>query len=368
MRRGPRFLIALAVAFTLQGGAVRAQYYYPYGAGWAGGGFGGWGSTPLGHMAAGMGVYAAGAGQYNLETAQARSINANTAMQWNSYMWSCQNDLNRERYTRMKQVRAGNIEQTRDIQDRLHNNPNNVDIQRGDAENAILQDMTNPKILEGSDLAHATTPLPAELVKGIPFRYAPEMALICIDRIKDDVPDLLLSDAVKPEREAFVAALKQARAESQDKDEISPATLAKVRTTGKALWTKVETGLPDASKADRDKAMTYLRNLKALLKMLRAPDFRRALKDLDQHKQTTVGNLIAFMHIYNLRFGPAKTQEEQAVYKRLYPILRAERDKLYARLASGGIPPGGPPPPPPNPGEIFQGINDRHLNDSEEGR
>ena len=34
-----------------------------------------------------MGVYAAGAGAYNVQTAQARSINANTAMRYNEYMY-----------------------------------------------------------------------------------------------------------------------------------------------------------------------------------------------------------------------------------------------------------------------------------------
>ena len=34
----------------------------------------------------GAGHYAMGAGMYNLDTAQARSINAQTAMQWNDYV------------------------------------------------------------------------------------------------------------------------------------------------------------------------------------------------------------------------------------------------------------------------------------------
>ena len=38
-------------------------------------------------MARGMGVYAAGAGMYNEQTAQARSINANTTMRYNEYMY-----------------------------------------------------------------------------------------------------------------------------------------------------------------------------------------------------------------------------------------------------------------------------------------
>ena len=39
--------------------------------------------TPGSSLARGMGIYAAGAGQYNVQTAQARSINANTRMKYN---------------------------------------------------------------------------------------------------------------------------------------------------------------------------------------------------------------------------------------------------------------------------------------------
>ena len=115
--------------------------------------------------------------------------------------------------------------------------------------------------------------------------------------------------------------------------------------------------------------MTYLRNLKAHLKMMKSSNFDLALKDLENHKTTTVGHLVAFMHAYNLRFGPATTQDEKATYRTLYPILRGERDKVFARLSSGGATPSAAgAPPPPSPGAIFQGIEDKHLGDDGKGR
>ncbi|HEV3163379.1 MAG TPA: hypothetical protein VGZ22_05020 [Isosphaeraceae bacterium] len=366
MIRTRRFVFALAVAFAMHGGAARAQYNYPYGAGYGGYGFGGWGGTVQGSTAAGMGAFAAGAGQYNVNTAAARSMNAQTAMQWNTYNQTIQANINREHYARMNHVQQQNVAALNGIATRIRDNPNESDIEHGDALNSVLEIMTSPNVLEGSGLARADRKITARMIKGIPFRYAPEMAVICIDQIKEDVPDLLMSNDVKPEREAFVAAVKKARAEVKENGEVSPETINNVRTTGRAFSAKVDVGLASASERERSKTVTYIRNLKAFLKMLKSPNFDAVLQDLDKYKETTIGHLIAFMHTYNLRFGPAKTMDQRATYEQLYPILRAERDKVLSMAGGPATPPSPPPgqaPPPPNPGQIFQGIEDKHLND-----
>src|SRR5262245_21538646 len=85
MRRflGTFFVLAGALA---AGMPAHAQYarYGTYG--WEG--WGGTGSTVQGSIATGMGNFAAGAGEYNVQTAQALSINAQTAMQFNDYMYA----------------------------------------------------------------------------------------------------------------------------------------------------------------------------------------------------------------------------------------------------------------------------------------
>jgi hypothetical protein len=74
-----RWLAILTMALgATHGASAQAQYGYGAYGGWGGGG-----QTPGSSLARGMGVYAAGAGQYNVQTAQARSINANTAMRYN---------------------------------------------------------------------------------------------------------------------------------------------------------------------------------------------------------------------------------------------------------------------------------------------
>jgi hypothetical protein len=85
MDRSLRCSAAVLVVIAVPGMSARAQYHYP--AGYGGYGWGGWGGgrTLGGNVASGMGNFAAGAGSYNVQTAQARSMNAQTAMQWNEY-------------------------------------------------------------------------------------------------------------------------------------------------------------------------------------------------------------------------------------------------------------------------------------------
>jgi hypothetical protein len=76
------------VALSIGHGAeARVQYRYP--GGYGGCGWGGWGDaqTPGSSMARGMGIFAAGAGMYNENTAAARSMNADTTMRWNEYIY-----------------------------------------------------------------------------------------------------------------------------------------------------------------------------------------------------------------------------------------------------------------------------------------
>src|SRR6516162_5463374 len=81
MLRCLRITLALIILSAMAGRDARAQWGY---GGW---GWGGWGASSLGgDLGRGAGVYAAGAGMYNLDTAQARSINADTVMRFNDYV------------------------------------------------------------------------------------------------------------------------------------------------------------------------------------------------------------------------------------------------------------------------------------------
>ena len=84
------FVFMVAAVLTA---ASEARAQYGYARGYGGYGWGGWGgastpgaAAPRGHGY--VGIWAAG--MFNLDTAQARSINVNTAMRWNQAMFNAQ--------------------------------------------------------------------------------------------------------------------------------------------------------------------------------------------------------------------------------------------------------------------------------------
>ena len=91
--------------------------------------------------------------------------------------------------------------------------------------------------------------------------------------------------------------------------------------------------------------MNYLKGLAGLSRMLEKPNLDGVLAELEKVKDTTVGNLVAFMHAYNLRFDPATTPKERSVYQELYPLAGrlARQDDGQARRRHRQ---NTPPPPP----------------------
>ena len=111
-KRKMRIALAMAIAlWATASPAARAQWgYYPRGYGGCGwGGWGGGAETPQGSMARGMGAYAAGAGYYNQQTAVARSINTDTAMRYNQYMYESNLEANRLHQAKLAGDKADNL-------------------------------------------------------------------------------------------------------------------------------------------------------------------------------------------------------------------------------------------------------------------
>ena len=81
---------------------------------------------------------------------------------------------------------------------------------------------------------------------------------------------------------------------------------------------------------DQRKARRFINAFTALLGLLNKPDTRPALAELRKVKNTTIGNLLGFMHAYNLRFGPATTIKERQAYRQLYEALDQTRDQILS--------------------------------------
>jgi hypothetical protein len=309
--------------------------------GWGWGGWGGWGETPQGAYARGMGYYAQGLGQYNLNTAQARSINTDTYMRWNQYLYEAHLEATRRYVAKRDGDAAKNKASYNEIMKNIQDHPTARDVENGDALNAALDQLSDPRI-SSSSLKIATASIPAEIVKDIPFHNASEAVTIVLSQVKEAKkwPAALDGDRFIEEKKVFEEIADKARKEDEEGD-IAPDTLKKAHDLVNSLQGKLAAQPLDSVKANQE-ASRFVKTLAGLVRMLEKPDTKAALDQLKMVKTTTLGNLIAFMHIYNMRFGAATSPHQKLIYDQLYPLLDDVRDRITKEsrsdVASGANP------------------------------
>ncbi len=332
-----RIGLALGVAALLAaGGEARAQFGYGYYPGAYGAyGWGGWGGTPQGDIARGLGYYATGLGNLEEADAVAGSINTNTVEQWNNYMYQSQLLANHNERLRLQAKMARDASAGDALNKRARETPTNDDIASGNALNAALDQITDPRI-HSSALRLATNKVPGRIVRAIPFVNASEAVTINLDQLtaENGWPPALRDPKFDEERKAYSAAVDQALKEDREGD-IAPATIQQMRNALGRLKAKLE-AVPATDRARFGEAENYLKSLYAMTRMLDRPDYEKIIAELDSIKETTLGSLLGFMHTFNLRFGRATTPEQRAAYEQLYPLLAEHRDRVMkdAGLAS----------------------------------
>src|SRR5262249_29135480 len=135
-------------------------------------GFGiGPGSTPIGDILRGEGIAAWGMGLYNLNTAQAMSINVDTTIRWDEDGYDY---VNRDMMNKAAH-RAARIENNKrnynEIMKRILEFPDLADLNKGDALNAVRDQLLDPRI-PPSAYRFSEVTLPGETIRQIPFQYA----------------------------------------------------------------------------------------------------------------------------------------------------------------------------------------------------
>jgi hypothetical protein len=324
--------LVLAISSIVPGSA-RAQYGYP--SGYGGYGWGGWGSTIQGSTARGLGYFNMGRGAYNENTAVARSINNDTYMRWNQYMYLSQQHAN-SLYNQHLHAEHNRVEKARAaIQDRLRNHPETRDITDGDALNVLFDELSNPANA-GLSPGAIKTPLKAELIQQIPFSFASEGVTICIDQMtmNEQWPLALRVDAFKPEREALRQAVVKALDEDK-KGDLEPKTIEAVQAAIDALRYKFTELVPPTS-PDYIPAHDTIKAMAGLTKMLYSPKIEEILAELEDYGGTTLGELLAFMHAYNLRFGAANSFRERRIFMKLYPMLLEQVNGRVSAVTQSG--------------------------------
>lgn len=306
--------LALGLLGSLWGHGTPASAQWGYPGGYGRWGWGGWGggsivSNPNASFMTGLGNFAQARGQQEVSFAQARAINEQTVEKWNKALRERQRQLDQDNARKSAAQAAANAEaRTR------------INLENGSTLNRLLD-----QILEfnasGVKAYSAQAALAPEVLRDIPFEAQTEALSICLDQMtgEDAWPRDLQADDLGPARSEVQAAVDAALAEDQ-KGEIRDATTRKVTAAVDKLRTQYLKTADQMSIAFAE-ADTFLRTLGGLSRMLGNPRARPVVQAIESYKQGTVGDLIGFMHAFNLRFGPAKSDRQKAIYAQLEPML-----------------------------------------------
>uniref|UniRef100_UPI00196AFAE8 hypothetical protein n=1 Tax=Aquisphaera insulae TaxID=2712864 RepID=UPI00196AFAE8 len=327
---------AMAIALLAIERPANAQWGYP--GGYGGWGWGGWGATTAqGDYARGLGQLAMGAGVYNQQTAVANSINADTLMRWNQYVYESQKEANRLHQAKLAGDRERNIQGTTAIRDRLRNKPDQADVYRGDALNVAVEEINDPRVYAKA-LQGANEKLGGASIRQIPFQHAASAVCVSIHQLTNGGPPAPL---LRPEFATDRATIKElgqkVRAQIEEDKTPDPAVIDQLLAAITSAEAKADKlfakNTPERTQSDR-----FLKALHGLIGMLKTPAIDVILADVSDRPDATLGQLLTFMNAFNLRFGPAGTPEQRMIYDSLYPKLVALRDQVAPALASSSAP------------------------------
>jgi hypothetical protein len=336
--RYSRWFMGFVVFASITGSDARAQWGY---GGWGWGGWGGGVATPESAALEGAASYAMGAGMYNLNTAQARSINADTAMRFNEYTAAVSNESARVYAARNNQQYAKNRSAYEARRQQLRSEPTQRDVESGEALNLAVEDLSDPR-LGSAALRAAKAPVSASLISAVPFVYASERVTLMLDHIRESIkwPEVFEDARFADDKKAFDELAARIREEANE-GEVSAKSKRDAKAFEQNLRNELE-AQPLKDPEDQKEAMRFLSACSSVMGLLEKPNIAPALLELRKIQDTMIGNVLGFMHVYNLRFGPAKSVQEKRAYQQLFPILDQTRDQVLAeaRLDSSARPSG----------------------------
>jgi hypothetical protein len=313
----PRRILGAFLALLAVGAPARAQYI-------------GAGSTMQGDYLRGVGIAAYGMGIYNERTAVANQINTETFIRWNEYVDAVMRTEAREAYERRAARRAHYDE----LHKRRRENPNDLEVLKGDALNDVLKQLLDPQISESS-FRYAEVALPVDLVRQIPFMLAEKNVKFSISRLvlkgKAKWPVAFQDPRFASYIRSYDTALDNALEQAID-GKMTKQAIAAVEAAVDALWRKLNAEFPPSQDKRYLEAKERLEELGRSVELLKIHQVEVAIGEIDQYSGTTVNDLRLFMQRHNLLFAPARTQDERSLYPKLHASLVEQRDKLKGAI------------------------------------
>jgi len=298
------------------------------------------GSTPQGDYLRGVGIGAWGMGSYNLNTAQAESINVDTVIKWNEYVTAVAKATNRE-YVAKKLSDAANIkERYEQERQRIRERPEARDVTNGNALNDVLKELLDSKIGESALRASEfQVPLPIDIIRHIPFMLGEKAEKFSMDRLtlkgKGKWTVALQDDRFQREKKAYQRALDKALEEAID-GKMQIPTINELDARAEDLFRRLDEVVGRSNDTLYIEAKQRLTELKRIVAQLKITKIDLAIGDIDKYSGTTVNDLKLFMQGHNLHFAAAKNKEEISLYRDLYPFLVQQRDRIANPEAGPG--------------------------------
>jgi hypothetical protein len=323
MLRILKIALGLILILSMTNQDARAQWGY---GGW---GWGGWGSSLQSSALHGAGYYAMGAGIYNYDTALANNINGQTAIMMNNAWAQAQREDNMIHHMRVVQDAARDRTLYNQRMQDMRDKPGRREIENGDALNLAVQDLSDPR-LGSSALRAATASVPAALIADVPFQNASERVTFMLNELRAAAkwPKAFDEPRFASDKKLFDDIVARIRKEDVEGD-VSPKTLREAKQLIKNLNAKLAAE-PLQDEDDQAAVTKFLNACTAMVGLLEKPDVRAALAQLRNVKDTSLGNLLGFMHAFNLRFGAATTLKERQAYQQLFAILKPTRDQILS--------------------------------------
>jgi hypothetical protein len=179
-------------------------------------------------------------------------------------------------------------------------------------------------------LRAAKVPVPASLIAEVSFVYASERVTFMLNGVRSSVkwPEVFEEERFANDQKTFDDLATRLRREA-DEGDVSPRSLREATAFVNDLRAKLD-AQPLKDPDDQKEALRFLTACTSLLGLLEKPNISPALLELRKIQDTMVGNLLGFMHAYNLRFGVATTPKQRQAYQQLFAILDQTRDQILA--------------------------------------
>ncbi len=286
------------------------------------------GSTPQGDILRGEGVYLTGAGIFNYYSAMGNSINTDTMIRLNEYIYQSIKQENLEKAQHRAAVLAKRRENFEKILDRVKNHPEQYDLEKGDALNSLAELLLAPEI-HSSSFRLSPVLLDGATVRTIPFFYAPESTVISMTRVTPGAkwPVGLRGDSFANERRAYDVALENTL-DLQNEGKLSRDSIDKLGGAIDGLLTKLNMVVKPSRNKDYVEAEIFLKRLENWKSQLRKQKVEQIVGEIEKYSGTTVHDLVLFMQRNGLRFGVPEGGNERELYPSLFAKLQQQLDTV----------------------------------------